>query len=60
MRDKQKSEKRKQSRCERIRRQPMDKFVEHVRKDKCAECLALFEEIARESEIRVYLHQSRN
>lgn len=39
------------SRCQRIRRQSIDKFLAHIRKNKCKECIEFLESEIRYSEL---------
>lgn len=49
-----------ESRCQRIRRQPIDKFLAHIRKDKCRECIEFLEREIRASELDAFLYRSKN
>ena len=37
-----------------------DKFVEHIRKDKCEQCLLLYRQLDYESRLIAFLRRSRN
>lgn len=49
-----------EARCRRIRRGPADKFLDHIRDEKCAACRELLEKLLRDSELSLLLHRSRN
>lgn len=49
-----------ESRCQRIRRQPIDNFLAHIRKDKCKKCLEFLEREIRYSNLYSFVYRSRN
>ena len=38
----------------------MDKFIEHIKKDKCEQCVALHRQLDYESTLIAFLKRSRN
>jgi len=46
--------------CPKFRRAGADKVVEHIKKDHCARCLAVYRQLERESDLISFLRSSRN
>lgn len=47
-------------RFQRVRRPTIDKFLDHIRQDKCEQCLDFFDELERETKMMAMLRQGRN
>jgi len=46
--------------CGKFRRAGLDKVEEHIRKDKCERCLAVYWQLEEESALICFLMRSRN
>ncbi len=46
--------------CPKFRRAGFDKVLEHIKKDKCERCLAVYRQLNRESDLIWFLRSSRN
>ncbi len=46
--------------CPRFRRAGFDKVLEHIKKDKCERCLAVYRQLNREADLISFLRASRN
>lgn len=47
-------------RFQKVRRPTLDRFLEHIRQDKCEQCLDFFDELERETKMIAMLRQGRN
>lgn len=47
-------------RFQRVRRPTIDKFLDHIREDKCEQCLDFFDEFERKTKMMAMLRQGRN
>ena len=46
--------------CPKFHRASLDKLLTHIKSDKCKRCLAVYQQLDRESELICFLMNSRN